>query len=136
MVASYAPDVRFSDEVFPDLRGDRAGAMWRMLCDGADDLRVEVRDIEADDRRGRAHWEAWYTFTPTGRKVHNVIDAEFEFEDGHIVRHRDHFDFGKWAAQAIGTVGKLPGASRLVKSRVRKEAAKSLDAFMKKPAKR
>jgi len=27
MAACYAPDVRFSDPVFPDLRGSRAGAM-------------------------------------------------------------------------------------------------------------
>ena len=38
---------------------------------------------------GRAHWEADYTFSSTGRKVHNVIDATFEFEGGLIRAHRD-----------------------------------------------
>jgi len=31
MVACYHPEIRFSDPVFPDLRGESAGAMWRML---------------------------------------------------------------------------------------------------------
>ena len=35
MAACYAPDVHFSDPVFPDLRGSQAGAMWRMLTEHA-----------------------------------------------------------------------------------------------------
>jgi hypothetical protein len=27
------------------------------------------------DARGMASWEAWYTFSATGRRVHNKIDA-------------------------------------------------------------
>ena len=45
MAACYAPDVRFSDPVFTDLRGVKAGDMWRMLCGQAKDLRVEHRDV-------------------------------------------------------------------------------------------
>ena len=30
MAACYHPDVRFSDPVFPDLRGSRPGDMWRI----------------------------------------------------------------------------------------------------------
>src|SRR5262245_55215628 len=93
MAACYHPAVEFSDEVFPDLRGAQAGAMWQMLCDRAADLKIEARDIEADDAAGRAHWEAWYTFSATGRHVHNRIDARFEFRDGKIIRHRDTFAF-------------------------------------------
>jgi ketosteroid isomerase-like protein len=132
MAACYHPDVRFSDEVFPDLRGGRAGAMWRMLCARSTDLAVEVRDIEADDRSGRAHWEARYTFTATGRSVHNVIEAHFEFDAGRVTRHRDSFDFHRWAAQALGPLGRLLGWTPFVKNRVRRTAARSLDAFIRK----
>ena len=58
MAACYAPDVRFSDPVFPDLRGARAGAMWRMLTGSSKDLRVELLEHEADEARGSAHWRA------------------------------------------------------------------------------
>ena len=78
MAAAYAPDAEFSDPVFTDLRGAEVGAMWKMLCSRAADLRIEASGIDASEAGGRAHWEAWYTFTKTGRKVHNVIDAEFE----------------------------------------------------------
>ena len=49
MAACYAPDATFSDPVFPDLRGEEPGAMWRMLTGRADDLRIELLGHEADD---------------------------------------------------------------------------------------
>jgi len=113
MVACYHPDIEFSDEVFPDLKGPRAGAMWRMLSERAKDLKVEFADVEADDSVGQAHWEAWYTFSATGRQVHNKIDANFEFKDGKIIRHRDSFDFWAWASQALGPAGWLLGWSSM-----------------------
>ena len=131
MAACYHPAVRFSDEVFPDIEGARADGMWQMLCERGKDLRIEFRDIEADDSTGRAHWEAWYTFSTTGRRVHNKIDARFEFKDGKIIRHRDSFDFWAWASQALGPTGRLFGWSGVVKNRVRAQAAKSLAAFMR-----
>ncbi|MEO7762395.1 MAG: nuclear transport factor 2 family protein, partial [Casimicrobiaceae bacterium] len=82
MASAYTSDAQFSDPVFTDLKGAEVGSMWKMLCSRATDLRVEARDISADNLEGKAHWEAWYTFTKTGRPVHNVIDATFEFRDG------------------------------------------------------
>ena len=132
MANAYHPDIHFSDEVFTDLRGAEASAMWRMLCERGKDLRIEFRDVEADDRTGSAHWEAWYTFSATGKQVHNVIDAEFEFREGRIVLHRDRFSFWKWAAQALGPIGWLLGWTPMLKRRVRQRAAKNLQAFVKK----
>jgi ketosteroid isomerase-like protein len=132
MASCYHRDIHFSDEVFTNLRGAAAGAMWRMLLDRAEDLRVEFRNVEADDRSGRAHWEAWYTFSRTGRPVHNVIHARFEFRSGKIVRHRDSFNFWKWSRQAFGPVGLVLGWSPLVKRRARREAAKNLQRFVQR----
>jgi ketosteroid isomerase-like protein len=132
MAACYHPNVVFSDEVFTDLKGERAAGMWRMLCERGKDLKIEFRDVEADASVGRAHWEAWYTFSPTGRRVHNKIDARFEFRDGKIIRHRDSFDFRAWAKQALGPMGRLPGWSGYLKKRVRSEAEKNLAAFLRK----
>jgi ketosteroid isomerase-like protein len=131
MAACYHPSVKFSDEVFIDLEGAQANAMWRMLCERGKDLRVEFRGINANDSKGRAHWEAWYTFSATGRPVHNKIDARFEFRDKKIFRHRDTFDFHAWASQALGLTGWLLGWSSFLKKRVRANAAKSLAAYMR-----
>ena len=99
MAACYHDDVRFSDEVFPDLRGPRAGAMWRMLCEAAEDLVVTFSDVEADDRTGAARWEAVYTFAATGRKVHNRIRARFRPVRGDAaVRSRPTADSRGWRA--------------------------------------
>jgi hypothetical protein len=73
-----------------------------------------------------ATWEAWYTFSATGGPVHNRIDAEFQFQDGAIIRHIDRFAFWTWARQALGPVGWLLGWSALAKRRVRTQAAAAL----------
>jgi ketosteroid isomerase-like protein len=129
MAACYAPSVVFSDPVFPHLEGRRAGAMWRMLCERGTDLEVTFRDVSADDARGSAHWDARYTFTQTGRRVVNRIDARFEFSDGAIVRHIDAFDLHRWARQALGPIGLLLGWTPLVRNKIRRSAAASLAAW-------
>jgi ketosteroid isomerase-like protein len=126
MAACYAPDAHFHDPVFGDLSGTEAGAMWRMLTAGSDDLRVELAEYSSEGDTGSAHWIAHYTFTQTGRPVVNDIRASFKFRDGLIVDHHDEFDFTKWARQAIGLPGLLPP----VRSAVRKKARARLDEYM------
>ena len=129
MAACYHRDVEFSDPVFPDLKGDEACDMWRMLASLAVDLEIRFKVLGADDKKGAAHWDADYLFSKTGRKVNNRIDAEFEFEDGLIRRHRDHFDLWRWSRMALGTPGLLMGWSPVIGNAVRKEAARGLAAF-------
>jgi ketosteroid isomerase-like protein len=129
MEACYAPDVHFSDSVFTDLRGGRAGAMWRMLTDSPGDLRIDLLEHGADDSSGSAHWRAHYTFTQTGRPVVNDVQATFRFKDGLIVEHRDDFSFYRWARQALGPTGQLFGWTPVIRSAVRKKAAARLDEF-------
>jgi ketosteroid isomerase-like protein len=129
MGTCYASQVAFQDPVFT-LAGWRARAMWQMLCERGRDLRVEVRDVRADDTTGSAHWEAWYTFSATGRPVHNVIAARFEFAGGRIIRHVDRFDLHRWAAHALGLKGLLLGWAPPVQRAIRRQAARSLDAFI------
>jgi ketosteroid isomerase-like protein len=133
MAACYAAHVQFSDPVFTDLRGSRAGAMWRMLTEGPGDLRVQLLEHEADEARGSAHWRAHYTFTETGRPVVNDIQASFRFEDGLIVEHRDQFSFHRWARQALGPVGLALGWTPLLRAAVRRKAAARLAKFTKTP---
>lgn len=133
MVACYAPDVQFSDPVFTDLRGTQAGSMWTMLCERGKDLKIEFRDVRADAATGAAHWEAWYTFSTTGRKVHNIIDASFEFRDGKIVKHTDRFDLHRWSGLALGLPGKLLGWTPLLQNKIRAMAKKGLEDYVAKP---
>lgn len=134
MAACYAPDAQFEDEVFA-LRGrDEIAAMWEMLCTatrdtGRDAWSLSWSGIVADERAGRAHWEAHYRFSATGRLVHNIIEAQFEFRDGLIVRHRDRFDFRAWARQALGLPGWLLGGTGLLRRKVAARAAARLSAF-------
>ena len=129
MQACYAPEATFEDAVFR-LRGKEVGAMWHMLCEGGRDLTLTYSGVDADDTTGRAHWEARYTFSSTGRKVHNVIDAAFDFKDGRIVAHRDRFGFWRWSRQALGPTGLLLGWTPIVQNKVRATARGRLEKFM------
>lgn len=131
MIACYHPNVTFSDPVFGELDSQRARAMWHMLCSRGEDLVVTYRDVSAEAASGQAHWEATYTFS-TGRKVHNIIDAAFQFEDGLIIDHVDTFDLYRWARMALGPVGTLLGWSSRMQSKISNSAEESLDRFISK----
>jgi limonene-1,2-epoxide hydrolase len=130
MISCYHPDIRFSDPVFPSLSASEVGAMWRMLCSQAKNFELKFADVQANERTGKAHWEARYDFSATGRRVHNKIDAEFEFQDGKIIKHMDTFDFWKWSSEALGPVGFLLGWTPLLRKKVQKQARERLERFM------
>ncbi len=132
MIACYHPDVTFSDPVFTDLHGWKAGAMWRMLCTRGKDLTLTFGDITADDETGSAHWEADYTFSTTGKQVHNVIDATFRFSDSLIIAHTDAFDLWRWTRMALGVKGVLLGWLPPVQGAIRKQALGGLTQFIDK----
>ena len=128
MARCYTPDARFSDPVFSDLRGERIGAMWRMLTSRSTDLDVELAEHEAGEEVGTARWIARYTFS-TGRRVVNDIRASFRFRDGLIAEHDDSFDFHAWSRQALGLTGTLLGWTPLLRAAVRRKAAADLERF-------
>ncbi|MGE0708707.1 MAG: nuclear transport factor 2 family protein [Planctomycetota bacterium] len=126
MAASYAPEARFTDPVFPDLRDGAAGDMWKMLCESKP--KVVFSGIRADARYAVAHWEADYELF--GNQVHNVIEARFELRDGKIVRHVDSFDFKVWSRQAFGVLSRaVPSA--FLQHVVRKISASRLATWQK-----
>lgn len=132
MASCYAADAVFSDPAFGTLRGTEIGEMWRMLCARGKDLKVVFDRVQADDTAGSAHWEAWYTFSSSGRAVHNVIEASFRFREGKIIEHHDHFSFWRWASMALGPVGLLGGWLPALQKRVRAQARKGLAAYMER----
>ncbi|NVB36328.1 nuclear transport factor 2 family protein [Pseudenhygromyxa sp. WMMC2535] len=132
MVACYHPQVRFSDPAFGDLDAREACGMWRMLVERGKDLKLEFSAVQAEGERGSAHWEAWYTLSTTGRKVHNVVEAELRFADGLIIEHRDRFDFHRWAKQALGPAGLLLGWTSMLQNKVKTQARAGLEDYLAK----
>jgi ketosteroid isomerase-like protein len=130
MQACYHDSVHFSDPVFTDLKGNAAKAMWHMLVNAGKDLELTFKNIETNELTGSCDWDAFYTFSRTGRKVHNVIHASFEFKDGKIIRHKDNFDLWRWAGMALGMPGKLLGWSPMIRAKVRNAAMQSLAKFI------
>jgi hypothetical protein len=129
MQSCYHNEVIFNDPVFTNLTGKEAKAMWHMLVSSGKDLTLLFTAVKADERVGSCSWEAFYTFSRTGRKVHNVIEAKFEFKDGKIIRHTDSFDLWKWSRMALGISGMLLGWSSVIRNKVRVTAKTSLDKF-------
>lgn len=127
MVSCYHDDIVFEDPAFGVLKGERAKNMWRMLCESqkGENFIVEASNITSNT----AHWEAHYVFSQTGRKVHNIIDAEFEFKDGKIIKHSDRFNLHKWASQALGFKGMLLGWTGFFKKKMKEQTGRLLTKF-------
>src|SRR5687768_16976259 len=117
MQQSYRDDATFSDPVFVGLSATEVRAMWEMLITSATDLKIEFSEVKADENTGSCLWQARYTFTMTGKPVHNIIRAKFEFKDGKIQKHTDHFDFWRWSKMALGASGLLLGWTPLIKGK-------------------
>jgi ketosteroid isomerase-like protein len=128
MAACYTPDAVFSDPVFGELHGDEPGRMWIMLTGRAQDLTVQLAEHDADAEQGRARWVADYTFTATGRRVHNDVRGRFRFRDGLIAEHHDAFSFFAWSRQALGPAGLALGWTPLLQRKVRGQARAGLAA--------
>jgi hypothetical protein len=116
MASCYAKQATFKDAAFT-------------LCERGKDLKVVASNIEANSDNGSAHWEATYTFSVTGRKVHNIIEANFTFHDGLIIQHVDTFDFQRWSKQALGLPGTLFGWSGVFQRTVGRKAMQGLAEY-------
>jgi ketosteroid isomerase-like protein len=130
MGALYADDAIFSDPGFPKLSAAEVRAMWRMLITRGTDLKLEYRVLDETADAAQVRWTAHYTFSQTGRAVVNEITAAMTLRDGRIVRHVDVFDFHRWAAQALGPVGRLLGWAPPFQRKVQQQAGKALSRFM------
>lgn len=126
----YTDNAIFSDAAFQNLNSAQVKAMWEMLIKRGKDLELRFQNVTADEKSGSAEWIANYTFSQTGNKVENYIKANFEFENGKIVKHIDSFDFYKWSSQALGLTGKLLGWTSFLQNKVQQKARKSLEEFM------
>jgi len=131
MATAYHPEATFQDAAFDLQSKNEIAAMWHMLCKSGQDLEIEFRDVQADEQQGKAHWDARYTFSRTGRPVLNRIDAAFEFKDGKIIRHVDTFSFWRWSRQSLGWLGWLLGWTPYLQKKVRTTAAMGLRKFIK-----
>lgn len=129
MAACYHPMATFEDPAFGPLDREGVCAMWAMLLGRSTDLTVTHHIPSEASALVRARWEARYTFTRTGRKVLNRIEATFTLEDGLIRTHRDRFSFWAWARQAFGTTGLLLGWTPWFQGKVRREALRALATF-------
>ncbi|MFB5650877.1 nuclear transport factor 2 family protein [Leptospira wolffii] len=133
MTSFYSQDAEFSDPVFPRLKGAEIPAMWAMLLERMDPkAKIELVESSADDQKGRAFWIATYLFSKTGRTVTNRIRSEFEFKNGKVVKQKDRFPFWRWTRMALGLPGILLGWTPIVQGKVKSEAGRNLQHYLKK----
>ncbi|HJW73315.1 MAG TPA: nuclear transport factor 2 family protein [Geothrix sp.] len=132
MALCYHPEALFEDPVFGPLDREAVCAMWAMLLSRSADLAVTHQILTDNGPLVIAHWEARYSFSRTGRPVHNRITATFTLEDGLIRTHRDRFSFWAWARQAFGPLGLLVGWTPWFQSTVQRDAQRLLAHFQAK----
>jgi hypothetical protein len=133
MSECYHAAIQFEDPAFGKLKGNQVRQMWKMLIEKSKgNIKIEFSDIKADEYSGFAKWTATYNFSKTNRKVVNVIQAEFKFQDGLIISHTDNFDIWKWAKQALGFKGLLLGWTGFMQKQIQKQALASLKSYADK----
>ena len=126
----YANDATFSDAVFKNLNTNQVRAMWQMLITKGKDMHLEFNIKGSTADSVAAHWDASYTFSTTGRKVINKIDATFQIKNGKIVKHIDNFNFYTWSKQALGLTGLLLGWTSFLNKKISAKAMENLVHFM------
>ena len=62
MQGCYADNVIFNDQVFINLNATQVRAMWEMFCLRSKGLKIEFRNIAANETNGSAEWVATYCF--------------------------------------------------------------------------
>lgn len=132
MQSCYAKVVTFSDPVFQKLNCKEVCSMWEMLITTGKDLTLTFDGIVSEGNKVKANWVASYTFSATGRRVINRVEARFIIHEGKIILHEDQFNFHTWAKQALGFSGWLLGWSDFLKSKVSKQAREKLNKYMAK----
>jgi len=133
MISCYDNAIQFKDPAFGALKGEDAKNMWRMLLSrNKGNIHLTFSNVKADEKTGSANWVAEYVFSATGRKVINVISAEFEFANGKIIKHTDTFDIYKWAKQAFGLKGYLLGWTGYMQHKIQQQANASLKKYTEK----
>ncbi len=125
MISFYHEDIVFEDPGFGKLKGERAKNMWRMLCNSAKEFTLDFSEVTDHG----AHWEPTYTFSQSGRRVHNIIDASFVFQDGKIIKHTDVFDLHRWSKQALGFKGWLLGGTSFFQKKLQQQTSRLLDKY-------
>lgn len=131
MAACYHPDIEFTDPAFGNLKGNEACMMWEMLlAQSKEPIKIEFKNIVQNGNKVSAQWAAEYNFSPTGRKVRNQITAHFEFKDGLIIRHHDHFNLWKWSQQVFGVQGFFIGWTSVFQQALQKRTNKILARYI------
>jgi ketosteroid isomerase-like protein len=131
MQSCYSDDAVFSDPVFGLLDIQETRAMWEMLCKNAKDFSLVFGNIqELDAEYATCEWTAVYTFSQTGRKVVNKVNAHMRLANGLIIEHSDAFSIYRWTRQALGIPGLVLGWSGWMNKKIQKRARKSLEKFM------
>ena len=133
MVSCYDDAIQFKDPAFGALKGEDAKNMWRMLLSrNKGNIHITFSNVKANEKKGNANWVAEYVFSATGRKVINVISAEFEFANGKIIKHTDTFDIYKWAKQALGLKGYLLGWTAFMQNKIQQQSGTLLKKYTEK----
>ena len=134
MADCYHKEIEFQDPAFGVLKGERAGNMWKMLCNSqkGKDFKINLTNIKCTDNEGSSNLDAYYTFSKTGRRVHNRITSSFRFKEGKIISHKDEFDLYRWSRQALGLTGYILGWTGYFKNKFQAQSLKLLERYEEK----
>lgn len=129
-----SPNVHFSDFAF-DIEGRDVFAMWQLFClpgEGRGPVDVRwFRNIHTKGDTVTAEYRVAYTYGENRRPVDYTISARFALANGKIAEHHDSASIQIWAWQALGPLPALISWTPFLRAKVKEEARKKLDAFIR-----
>ena len=132
MLECYHDEVEFRDPVHGIVKGVAVKAMWLMILERGNELKIEFRNVRANENEGSVDWIAYYTYSKTDRPISNKVHASFKFKDGKIIYHRDSYSIWRWAGMALGLTGYLLGFTPFIQNQIKSDAQTSLRMYIKR----
>lgn len=132
MLECYHDEVEFRDPVYGIVKGVAAKAMWLMILERGNELKIDFRNIKANETDGSVDWSSTYTYSKTERTICNKVHATFKFRDGKIIFHRDSYSVWRWAGMALGFTGYFLGFTPFIQNQIKSDAVTSLKMYIKR----
>ncbi len=107
MAQLYAPNVKFRDPLFGNLKGPQVMEMWNTITPAANsktfkiEPKVQPNPTQRPDGSWdvQVHWDAHYDLG--SRHIDNHADTTMTIKDGKIVKQNDAWDLDAWTKQAL-----------------------------------
>lgn len=121
----YHKDATYEDPIF-SFTGKEIHALWYTSTRPEMKLKAECHSITENGNVVHTKWTFSYDLVAVKKRVVLEEEGTFIFEGDRVISHSDEYSFYDWATCAFGPIGRIIAWSKWMRSRVQKQARKSV----------